>query len=331
MISAYGDRPIAVRSRPVRVLVLVNPSSGRRRASQAAVEFMATLRSTGHDVRTLDIPLDPSRAQDGFAWAGPDGLGVVIAGDGTINRALPLAVASATPLYHVPCGNENLFAHELGMDRDPRTLVRALAAPRIRAIDLGELSAPASSPRLFSIMLSLGPDAGVIRRLDAAPRLLRGKAAYVLPILREFVRPSLPRLRVWIDGTPWLDANRGVLVIANMRRYALGIDPARGARPDDARLDVAFIPGRSSPALTLAMLRLGLDARAHPGSVPGARLVRSATASAIRVESLDAPAPVQADGESVEPARTLQVSLRPAALRVLMPSSASDADPPAAS
>ncbi len=316
----------------VRALVLINPMSGRGRGAAAGESAVRALSAAGHEVRALTI-----REWDEFADAAEAAdLAVIVGGDGTVHHSLelllreraldtggagrpaPAAPGGAGPaIYHVPTGTENLFAREFGMSRDPAALVSAAAQRHVRAIDIGRVR---GWP--FAIMVSVGPDASVIHRVNHAREGPITHASYALPVLTEAIRPALCRLRVTADGRTLVDGRRGMLVVANMRQYAMRIDPAVLARPDDALLDAVFFPAASTARLSLwlAMARLRLHANAARRA-PGLVYERAAS---IRVESLDGPAPVQVDGEvggvlEPGPAGAIEIVVEAHAISVLEP------------
>lgn len=319
--------------RAMRVLVIANAGSGRRGALAVARRVLAALATRGHEVRELMVGgADAARvSREAFAWAGSAGAAVLVGGDGTVHHALGAAVEFGVAVYHVPCGNENLFAREFGMRREPERVVEAIErveagdAGGDRAIDLGawrgemvdESGEMKTRAGVFAIMLSVGPDAGVIERLDAAPRRFGGKAAYVGPVLRALWRPTIPRLRVVVDGQEWLAGERGMLVVANMRQYALRIDPARGACADDGVLDAAFVPCTNSAAWIGAMARGLGEALAGERDGRDAVWTRGTRGKRIEIESLDGPTPVQVDGEGAGRASRIQIEVRERILRVL--------------
>jgi diacylglycerol kinase (ATP) len=181
---------------------------------------------------------------------------VVAGGDGSVHHAAPVAMRIGVPIYHLPCGNENLVAREFGMTRRPQDLSRAIEHGERVVVDVGAIEAsprPTESgaaephangdvPRHFLLMASFGPDASVVHRLAKSRARASGHLAYAGPVAAEFRRPHLPALSVWVDGTKLVDDRRGMLVVANCRRYALGIDPCCRADMTDGRLDVLFMP-----------------------------------------------------------------------------------------
>lgn len=293
-----------------------NSSSGRGRALRTASRFQAALEGSGHEVH-----LNAVRSSS------PSGrtpnLLVLIGGDGTVKHALDDAVAMGVPVYHVPLGNENLFAREFGMNRDPRRLVDAIEAGRIEPIDVGVVEGtPASAESTpgqpgstrrerFAIMLSMGPDASVIHRMETGGRGAPGHLAYIAPIADELADTRLPAISVSVDGRALVKARTGLVVVANLRQYGFGVNPARHADGRDGLLDVVFVPATGAGMLLAAAAagRLGLLE-----SWPGIVLARG------QVVELDAPGGfVQVDGESLAMCGPMRLHVEPRALRVLCP------------
>ncbi len=279
--------------------LLANPRSGSGKALAKAQSLAQALapRPTRIIQSLGELPTDPK----------PSAL-VIVGGDGSIHHALPTLLATGIPLYHAPTGTENLFAREFRMSASPAALDRALASPP-RMIDVADVN-----QRPFAIMLSIGPDADVIRRLDMNRQGPISHASYIPHIVAEALAPALKPITVLADDVPFITDQRGMLVIANARQYALRIDPAPHARPDDALLNLIFFPASTTLRLSAALLLSRLRLHLRTG------VAIATTAKHIRIHAPGAP--VQADGESLPfDASNLSITLRTQALRVLAPSS----------
>lgn len=265
----------------MNVLLLHNPSSGTGSRRALVDEAEQLLRADGHDVSRM-APTDAG-ASDAIARAE---LVVIAGGDGTVHHALPALARARAAMYHLPLGTENLVARHFGMDRHALTLRRAVANPTIAQIDLGE-----ANGRLFALMVSAGPDAGVIHDLASTRAGPISHLNYVAPTLREFRRRPAP---LWIeaDGLTIVEDRPGWVVVANLPDYGGRANPAPRADATDGLLDVVFMPAETTRRAFRWFLagRLGLAER-HPDRV----FVR---ASRVRIAtSPGAAAPVQIDGE----------------------------------
>lgn len=224
----------------MRVVVLRNSKSGKGRAPALAERAAASLRQAGHEPDEIEVgaPDLPSRLKGAGAV-------VIVGGDGTVHHGLRLLTSIDAPIWLVPTGTENLLARELGMRVPPERVGGAVSAGGRRRIDVAKASA-AGGEHLFAIMLSVGLDASVIHRLDAMRAGPISHASYVRPVLDELRRPALPRLTVDVDARRLVTDQRGLLIVANSRQYALRVDPAVGADIADGRLDVVFFPCQSA-------------------------------------------------------------------------------------
>lgn len=306
----------------MRVLLLTNTRSGRGKAADLARTVSRALTNAGHEVELVEASRRPHSPEGTSAAELAEGVGgfaradvvVSIGGDGTIFHALPDLIRDRAPVYHVPGGNENLFAREFGMTREPQRLVSALTGgfdrERCETVDVGTVDG-----KPFVLMVSMGPDAGVIHRLDGLRTRAVGHAMYLQPTIEEGLRPHLARLTVTVDGKPLIESRRGHLLVANCGRYALGLDPARPADMRDGLLDVVFFPATTSVAAALWLARCVIG---EPRDWSGA-LVAKGREILVTTEER---APWQTDGEAdgwLEPGETLRLGVMPGALRVLRP------------
>ena len=99
--------------------------------------------------------------------------------------------------------------------------------------------------------------------------------------------------------------------MANLREYALGLNPASDADPADGALDAVALPARAWPEVVETAVRLWAGA-----VVPGPDRAGRAAEWVIR---LDRPAWVQADGDPVPggPASTIRFRCLPGALPIV--------------
>ncbi|MFZ4573006.1 MAG: diacylglycerol/lipid kinase family protein [Phycisphaerales bacterium] len=290
-----------------RVFIVFNPRSGRGRAAEALRPLAAELKARGFE--PVDRPIDkglPTESELRTVAAV-----VVAGGDGTVAAVSEQAAAAGTAIYHFPAGTENLFARENAMGGRPAQVAAWIAQGASRQLDLASFAC-GGARRPMVLMLSAGPDAGVVKRLAAARTGAITKASYVSHTLRELVTPTLPEITIEADGKSLVERKRGMVIVANCGRYGGGFDPAGDAVMNDGLLDVAFFPLGSAASWVWAMLMCKAGWR---GSLPG---VITARAKAVKV-GLPTGGAVQADGEHIwagaEPLQVL-LEVKPLALRV---------------
>jgi diacylglycerol kinase (ATP) len=254
------------------VLILFNPHSGRSRAASCAAEMQAVFAARGMECRAVSTSDAPDLSQ---TLAGSNAL-VIMGGDGTVNRALEACIRARVPIYHFPCGNQNLFARACGHTRDVAAAVGMVAGGKTKSLDVGAVAKvnQIEQARRFALMVSFGPDAAVVERLCSRPRTAKGHWAYLRPVLAEAleatIHPSPAPLRIWADGKKIAD-DAGWLVVGANTPYALGLDPcAQGevSPAGDGMLDVAFFPLRFRFGILRWMARCGMKtAGQHPAAV----------------------------------------------------------------
>lgn len=297
----------------MRVVLLRNSKSGKGHAPALSARAAASLRRAGHEPDEIEIgaPDLPSRLEGAGAV-------VIVGGDGTVHHGLRLLTSIDAPIWLVPTGTENLLARELGMRVSPERVGDAVSTGVRRRIDVAKTTAGGAggAERLFVIMLSIGPDASVIHRLDAMRTGPISHASYVRPVLQELRRPALPRLTVDVDARRLVTDQRGLLIVANSRQYALRADPAAEADIADGRLDIVFFPCRSALGAAGWLVRSRLRRALRHRRVVHARGADVRIALGLG-ELAGASLPVQMDGEAISMGSgPISVSVAPGALSV---------------
>ncbi len=263
----------------VGALLLINARSGN--ASPGPAELAEAAREQGIDARVLAPAQDVERiARDADTTV----LGIA-GGDGSLAAVAGVAIERNLPFVCIPFGTRNHFARDLGLDRgDPIAALDAFAGDE-RRIDVGRVG-----DRVFLNNVSLGDYARLVHRRERHRRrraaLARLRALAI--ILRERGRPPLFR----IDGTP---VRARIVLVAN-NAYALDLfNIGERERLDDGLLHLYITHG---------LRRSNWEERCAPSfTVEAARhRVRAAI-----------------DGEPALLETPLELSIEPAALRVLVP------------
>lgn len=293
------------------MLLLFNPASGKGRSALVARHLSEGLRADGHavEMRETRRPAEGQPPPDGRSDPAQAELLVVCGGDGAVRLASQRAVESGTPLWHAPCGTENLFARSFGMSSRIEALREAIARFRTQAIDACD-----ANGEPFLIMASVGFDAEVVRLLDARRKGGIGHLSYAGPILRSLLEWRAPELAWEIDGEREL-LGRGMVVVGNLPEYGVRLNPAVGAIADDGELDAVFLAARNGLELAtwVPLLFTGTHVR-HPAL----RMRRGKTIGVVPSQPISA----QIDGDPAAGGagiEALRIRLMPQALRVLLP------------
>lgn len=289
----------------MRVAVLYNPVSGAGRSETTARRLESRLRGRGWKPELV-----PTQRGEPEKWLEPAlehaAACVVAGGDGAMRLVAPSVGRRGVPVWHAPCGTENLFARAFGMSADPSAVIGAIDRRDVRRVDLADANGVP-----FAIMASVGFDADVVHALSARRTGAITHWSYAAPIVGA-LRSWRPSELSWeVDGERER-LGKGMAVVGNLRHYGGRLNPAAEARCDDGLLDAVFIPADSALALLpwLPLLWTGLHLR-HP-------MVRQRRAERIVLEASE-PVLVQLDGDAgpMGAVRRLELRALPAALAVL--------------
>ncbi|MBL26138.1 MAG: sphingosine kinase [Rhodospirillaceae bacterium] len=196
---------------PRRVLVVRNPTAGRRRHGYYRA-VLRVLEAMGCVVACRDTMQSGDAERIAAEIDGNDYDVIAIAGgDGTINEALNGLRADSPALAVIPLGTANVLALELGLPKNPAELATIIAEGRPMPIRLGRLN-----ERRFVMMAGAGFDARVVAGVTTAFKRLAGKAAYVWRSIVELLRYQDVDYSVEVDGTSYHAAS---VVVANGRHY----------------------------------------------------------------------------------------------------------------
>jgi diacylglycerol kinase (ATP) len=307
---------------PRRVVVLLNPTSGKGRAARAAPVVIATLQDRGYRVDQV-VGHDAADAEQRLAAAiaeGPTAAVVACGGDGTVHLCLQSVAGTGIALGIVPAGTGNDSATLLGMPRDPAAAATALAdaldADRHRIVDAGHVTSADGVSRYYLAVLSSGFDSMVNERANLMT-WPSGQARYLRAILAELRSfRAVPYTMVVDEGLPTelREERAGMLVaVGNGTSYGGGMKVCPGALLDDGLLSLIFLDEVSTPKF------LRVFPSVFKGTHVGIPEVHEHTATTVR---LDAPGQVAyADGERVGPL-PIEVRVVPDAVRLLVPSDA---------
>ena len=216
------------------VLMLLNRKAGAGRGRDRVAQAEAAIAEAGcqpHRVERFE-QLEPEARR--LAASGDLRAVVAIGGDGTVGAVLN-GTPAGTPIAVVPAGTENLLAKYLGCSREASDLSKLLQDGVVVRLDAG-----CANGRLFSLMISAGLDAEVVRQVHAERTGNITHLAYAKPILGSLRRYKYPPLRVRSTdeaGAEHQVEGRWVFGV-NLPRYAQGLPIAAEANGADGLLDL---------------------------------------------------------------------------------------------
>ncbi|QFV00029.1 Diacylglycerol kinase (ATP) [Luteimicrobium xylanilyticum] len=309
--ARHGDAP------PASVAVILNPNRlddpdalrGRiaERLDEAGWPEPTWLDTTAED---------PGTGQ--ARQAADDGAEVVLVcgGDGTVRAVVEGLAGTHAALGVLPGGTGNLLAGNLGIPTKlDDALDAVLSGDRCR-IDVGTVADDgADDPEpgdgtAFVVMAGIGVDAAI---MDDAPTRLKnaaGPVAYVVSAFKHLFDDELHVEVVVDDGEPLRRHARSVIV-GNVGRLQGSLDLLPDAEADSGVLEVAVLAPRNLWHWLHLLVGVALRRR----HVPRREVLRGSHV----VVRTTKPERRQVDGDVIEPSAVLDVTVRPAALRVCVP------------
>lgn len=297
-----------------RALVVGRRRKGRR-IGQAIVETRRRLEGAGWTVEAVLVDGKPALRRHA-ARAVKAGFDIVVAvgGDGAVLQVVQALAETDVALGIVPMGTGNLLAGNLGIPGRPEQAADVLLTGGRRRIDVGRLKV-GGRHELFTVACGIGFDAEVMKATRKRHKRRWGKLAYVASAIRQSRRVRNVAHEITIDGRAGTMMATQVFV-ANFGRMGLAIEPRLEIVPDDGLLDVIVVRASGPLPGLLAgweALRQGKLGKSSDGHVIRAR------ARTVKVRT-DPSRLVETDG-SVIGATPIKVSIRPAALTVIVPAS----------
>jgi len=265
------------------VVIQRNPTSGSGRGAKQLLILIRELRNYGFRVRLfasrerLDAFLQQTAVRIQVRCI------VAAGGDGTVgsvvNRHADLPIAT------LPLGTENLLARHLKISRCGATVARLINAGVTRQFDIGS-----ANGQQFLLMLSIGVDAEVVRRLHSGRIGNISRFSYLWPVVTSFLGYSFPKLSVYSSDGQLLATGTHVIA-TNIPEYGFRIPFAPNANPHDGLLDVRVLQVKGNIATVLHALKMRLgwqDRNVH---------VRRFLVNEIEVRSEQNITPSQCDGD----------------------------------
>ena len=271
-----------------RVLIIHNPTSGRRRT-----DFMAAVVTALADLGArVDIRVTegPGHATKLAAEVAPDSQDCIVAagGDGTVNEVLKgvAKLDEPLPLGVIPLGTANVLALETAYPKKPVDIAQVLFDGPTQTLYPGILKKGGNNERLFALMAGIGLDARIVAGVSSPLKRLIGKGAYGIETARQWLHAGLPDFDIDIDGQPY---KAGSVIITNGKLYAGKFVVAPDADIAERGFKVLLLKGDRPNMLgnAIAMATNSLSRKAGVRVIDGQKITISGPAGE----------PVQADGD----------------------------------
>jgi diacylglycerol kinase family enzyme len=285
-------------SRPKHPFLIMNPRSGGGKVTKFHLKEKA--EALGAEVALLEGPgtVDVAALARQAVADGADLLGVA-GGDGTQALVAGIAAEHGLPFLVISAGTRNHFALHLGLDRDdPAACLNGLSNGEELEVDLGVIG-----DRTFVNNASFGAYAEVVR----SPAYRDDKRGTTLQLLPDLLKGHQGARLSARAGETRIEGPQALLISNNP--YGMGDIAGLGRRP---RIDTGKL-GVVAVLVDSARQAVELVRRGH-----GAGLVTVA-ADEVVVEADVPQIPVGIDGETITMPAPVRCTIRPRALRVIVP------------
>lgn len=225
----------------MRVTILHNPASGRRKGRRRFAQAVEVLRHAGvePDIRESRSAQHLVELARQAKEASPDVV-VSAGGDGTHHYVINGLLGSQIPLGILSLGTGNDWAKGLGIPvDDPRAAATVLLEGAPRLVDLARVG-----DSFYHCIAGVGFDSIVTRFANEEVQWVNGPARYAWAILR-CLRSYRPYPLEIHSETQSFSGEVIFATIGNNRSYGGGVTMAPRARMDDGLLDVCIVPAMS--------------------------------------------------------------------------------------
>ena len=286
-------------------LVIRNPVSRRSLDEKRLHAAIDVARAAGWDV-SVATTMQEGHATELARDAAARGVDVIVVngGDGTINEAINGIAGTQTALAALRGGTANVWAGEIGMDRDPLKAMRQIVNGERRRVDVGR-----ANGRCFLLMAGVGFDGAIVPGVGGWRKRWLGPFAYVIAGVIAMFRAKAIASRVRIDDVS-SDMSVYWMIVGNTRSYGGFTDIMHRAQVDDGLLDVAIMHRGGPWRMIVDGMRVLRKRHEHSANID------YLTARSIEIET--AGLPVQLDGEFYGTTPT-RFEIWPASLTVIVP------------
>ena len=180
-----------------KLLFIMNPYAGQRRANRYLADILTIFNRAGYDVTVYMTAGPGDGVQAVLSKASQMDLIVCCGGDGTFNETVTgmLRAGVDVPLGYIPAGSTNDFAASLRLPTNVLEAARAIVEGQPRRYDVG-----CFGDRYFTYVASFG---AFTRASYATPQSVKnalGHTAYLLEGIQELSQLKDVHVRLELDG-----------------------------------------------------------------------------------------------------------------------------------
>ena len=186
-----------------KLLLILNPNSGKKKANRYLVQILDILNRGGYDVTVFVTAKRGDATEITGQRAGEFDRILCIGGDGTFNEMISglLPTGLSTPVSYIPAGSTNDFATSLHLSKNILQAARDITEGTPHDLDLGRFN-----ERYFSYIASFGAFTRASYATSQSLKNMLGHFAYLLSGIKEIASIRSHHMRFTLaDGTVYED------------------------------------------------------------------------------------------------------------------------------
>lgn len=218
------------------IYFIVNPIAGKGRTRVFAKEIERYLkeRNVKHEIMYTKYP---GHAIDIAAEVNEEEFSKVVSvgGDGTLNEILNGLNLKKMSLGIIPAGTGNDFIKCAGIPSDAMEALEVVLNGVEKSIDIGLIN-----EKRFINVAGFGLDVEVLRETIKFKRVIKGKLAYVLGVVKALITFKPIEFQILIDGVEY-NEEAMICAIGNGQYFGGGMKILPSAELDDGLFDICIL------------------------------------------------------------------------------------------
>lgn len=290
-----------------KIVFIVNPKAGITPKSKVVIELLTgNIMPSSRFSPEVVFTERAGHATELAKAAINNGADIIVAlgGDGTINEVACALVDTDIPLGILPAGSGNGLARCLGISMSYALALRTIIRGNTKLMDVATVN-----DNLYTSIAGIGFDAFVAQKF--AGSYMRGMLSYMQIVLNEFKNYKAIKYNLTIDGKD-VEKQALMIVFANSDQFGFNTRIAPHAKVDDGLLDVCIIRKMQAKQL------LNVGYHTMRGTLGNTNYVEYYKAKEISINNAE-PALMNVDGEPKIMNSPVRISIKPLALRVIVP------------
>ncbi len=299
-----------------KLLFVINPYAGMRKASKVLAEILAEFNRADFDVRVYVTACQGDAVQAVEKLSAGMDLVVCCGGDGTFNETITglMNAGREIPVGYIPAGSTNDFATSLRLSSDCVEAAKQIVAGTANLYDAGRFG-----DRYFSYVASFGAFTKASYSTPQNVKNLLGHVAYVLEGMQELSQIRKLHVKLTLDGEEVLEDDYLFGAVCNSTSVGgiMTLDPNQ-VDLADGKFEVLLV--RAPKTLQeFSECLLAVQKQQYNSAMMTFR-----TASRITVEA-DPEMPWTLDGEKEEGHETVEIRNLHKAIRIIQKKEQEDA------